>query len=538
MSQDPEPPIPHDGTTPKVLQRVAATYGDKVAIWTEERQVTFAELHQLVRRAAAGFLERGIERQDRVAVWAPNGVDWVIAALGLQYAGAALVPINTRFKGAEVKYLLERSGAKALVVAQGFLDMDYLAMLDKAAGPMRDGRLAGLPDLQHVLVLGGGGPEGTEPFDDLFSDDPERLAAADARADEVAPDDLSDILFTSGTTGLPKGAMTTHHTVIGAFRELLGLAGLTSDDRMLIVNPFFHAFGYRAGWLACLMYGATAYPLATLDADAVARLVAEEQITVLPGTPTLFVTLMDAPDFDPARFASLRFTMTGGTTLPPTLIRRLRTELGFEFVMTAYGTTESAAIGTACRRGDDDETVALTSGRPMPGMEVRVVGEDGTDLPPGEKGEILLRGWQMRGYLDDPAATAEAIDAEGWVHSGDVGSFTPDGNLQIHDRIKDMIIVGGFNVYPAEVENFLLQHEDVGQVAVVARPDERMGQVAVAFVVPKPGRTPHPDALREWAREQMANFKVPREFKVVEALPMTATGKVRKVELREQLAAG
>lgn len=535
---DAEPAIPHDGTTPRMLRRVAAEQGDKVAIWTEDRQVTYAELLELVRRTAAGLLERGVERGDRVAVWAPNGPDWVVAALGLQWAGAALVPVNTRFKGLEVRYLLERSRAKVLVLAQGFLDMDYLAMLDKVAGPMAGGRLPGLPDLERVVVLGGGGPEGTEALADLQTDDAAWLAAADARADEVAPDDLSDILFTSGTTGLPKGAMTTHRTVLGAFRELLGLAGMTAEDRMLIVNPFFHAFGYRAGWLACLMHGATAYPLATLDADAVARLVPQERITVLPGTPTLFLTLMDAPGFDPARFASLRFTMTGGTTLPPTLIRRLRAELGFEHVMTAYGTTESAAVGTACRQGDDDEAVALTSGRAMPGMEVRVVGEDGADLPAGEKGEILLRGWQMEGYLDDPEATAATIDADGWVHSGDVGSFTPEGNLMIHDRIKDMIIVGGFNVYPAEVENFLLQHEDVGQVAVVARTDDRMGQVAVAFVVPKPGRQPDPEALHAWAREAMANFKVPREFRVVDALPMTATGKVRKVELREQLGAG
>ncbi|HEY2213880.1 MAG TPA: AMP-binding protein, partial [Acidimicrobiales bacterium] len=513
MREDPEPSIPHDGTTPRMLRRVAEVHGQKIAIWTEERQVGYAELLQLVRRAAAGFIDRGVERGDRVAIWAPNGADWIVAALALQWAGAALIPINTRFKGAEVRYLLERSRAKVLVVAQGFLDLDYLAMLEKAAGPLEHGTLKGLPDLTHLLVMGGGGPEGTEAFEDLFSDDTASLTIADSRADEVTPDDLSDILFTSGTTGLPKGAMTTHHTTIGAFRELLGLAGLMPDDRMLIVNPFFHAFGYRAGWLACLMYGATAYPLTTLDADTVADLVAKEQITVLPGTPTLFIALMDAPNFDQRKFESLRFTMTGGTTLPPILIRRLRSELGFEHVMTAYGTTESAAVGTACRQGDDDETVALTSGRAMPGMEVRVVGDEGIDLPAGEKGEILLRGWQMQGYLDDPEATAETIDAEGWVHSGDVGSFRPDGNIMIHDRIKDMIIVGGFNVYPAEVENFLLQHEAVGQAAVVARPDTRMGQVAIAFVVPKPGYKPDPADLHEWAREQMANFKVPREFR-------------------------
>jgi acyl-CoA synthetase (AMP-forming)/AMP-acid ligase II len=352
----------------------------------------------------------------------------------------------------------------------------------------------------------------------------------------VRPEDLCDIIFTSGTTGRPKGVMSRHDQTIRVFLEWSEIVGLGDEDRYLIVNPFFHTFGYKAGFLACLLRGATMLPLAVFDVPTVLRMVNTERITALPGPPTLYLSILNHPERDSFDLSSLRLAVTGAAAVPVEMIRRMREELSFRVILTAYGLTESTGTITMCRVDDDPETISSTSGRAITDVEVRVVDENNIEVPRGTAGEIVCRGYNvMPGYFADPAATADTIDENGWLHTGDIGIMNERGYLAITDRLKDMFIVGGFNAYPAEIENALLGHPGVAQVAVVGRPDERMGEVGHAFVVRRADRSCDADEIIEWSRARMANYKVPRGITFVDALPLNASGKVLKFELRERL---
>jgi acyl-CoA synthetase (AMP-forming)/AMP-acid ligase II len=379
-------------------------------------------------------------------------------------------------------------------------------------------------------------PDGTVAWEALLD------RAADAPADAVGrraaaidAEDVSDILFTSGTTGAPKGAMLRHGAGIRAFTAWSDVIGLTEGDRYLIINPFFHSFGLKAGILACVLKGATMVPHAVFDVPSVMARIPEERISVLPGPPAIYQTMLNDPSLDPAATATLRLAVTGAAPVPVSLVERMKDVLGFDVVVTGYGLTEAHGIATMCRHDDDPETISRTSGRAIPDVEVRVADDDGEEVPRGEPGEILVRGYNlMSGYLDDPEQTAEAIDADGWLHTGDIGVMDEAGYIDITDRKKDMFIVGGFNAYPAEIEAALADHPAIGQVAVVGVPDDRLGEVGVAFVVPRAGQVPDVDEVIAWSRERMANYKVPRRVVVVDALPLNASNKVLKFELRER----
>jgi acyl-CoA synthetase (AMP-forming)/AMP-acid ligase II len=521
------------GTTPRLLHSSAERFSAREAIVdvTDGRTLSFAGLATAVQHAARAFLAMGIERGDRVAIWAPNVWEWVVAALGLQSAGAVLVPLNTRFKGREAAYILGRSGAKALVTITGFLETDYVKLLRDAVDVEAD-----LPDLGAIVVLRGEAPEGTTPWPEfLAAGSAVDSALAEARAQAVEPGDLSDILFTSGTTGNPKGAMLSHAQTLRAYRDWSDVVGLREHDRYLIVNPFFHAFGYKAGWLSSLMMGATTFPQAVFDPDEVFERIPRDRITVLPGPPTLYQTILNHPGRQEHDLSSLRLAVTGAAAIPVELVVRMRDELTFETIITGYGLTEACGIATMCRYDDDPETIATTSGRAIPGVEVRVVDEQGTEVPRGEPGEVVIRGYNvMRGYLDEPEETAATLDADGWLHTGDVGVMDDRGYLRITDRTKDMFIVGGFNAYPAEIENLFLRNDKVAQVAVVGVPDERMGEVGMAFVVLRPGASAAAEELIEWSRAEMANYKALRFVEIVDELPLNAMGKVLKYELRDR----
>jgi HIP---CoA ligase len=491
-------------TIPAVLRAAAAAAPDREALVTAELRLTFAELLQRSRAFSVAMIGKGIQHGDRVAIWAPNTAEWAIAALGLTGIGAILVPVNTRFKGEEARYLLDRTTVRALVVDDAFLT----TLL--GADPMA---ALGDPDLT-VIRLG-------EPLDHGPDDEVEARAAA------VTDDDPSDIIFTSGTTGRPKGAIATHGQSTGLYRTWADTVGVREGDRMLVVAPFFHTFGYKAGLLACLLKRATTVPLKVFDVDQALATIARERIDVVPGPPTLYSSLLEHPSRPQADLSSLRLAVTGAAVVPTELIARMRSELGFGEVITAYGLTECGGFATACRPGDPDEVISLTSGRAADGVEVRV------DAEAGQPGEVLVRGYGvMRGYWDDPRATEEAIDADGWLHTGDIGILDGAGNLRITDRLKDMYVVGGFNAYPAEIEQVLVRHEAVSEAAVIGVPDERLGEVGRAFVVPRLGSVVDPAELIGWCRERLANYKVPRSVEVVESLPKNATGKVTKNVLR------
>ncbi|WP_314222265.1 FadD3 family acyl-CoA ligase [Streptomyces zaehneri] len=519
------------GTIPGLVRWSAERYATAEAVVEGRTRISYAELGARVERAAAACLANGVRAGDRVAVWAPNSLDWMVAALGAVSAGAVLVPLNTRFKGTEAADVLRRSGTRLLFVTGTFLGTSYVASLRRAAAEgAGGGPLPGLPALEQVVVLSDDAPADFWTWKDfLASGEGIGTAQVRARADRVAGEWPSDIVFTSGTTGRPKGAVISHAQTLRAYGIWTDLAGLRQGDRYLIVNPFFHTFGYKAGVIACLMRGATMIPQPVFNVDTVLANVASERVSVLPGPPTLHQSLLDHASRDKHDLSALRLVVTGAAVVPLRLVERLRGELGVETVLTAYGLSEASGVVTMCRRGDDPTVIASTSGRAIPGTEVRV------DAAPGEPGEVLVRGFNvMRGYYEDETATAEALTADGWLRTGDVGVLDACGNLRITDRLKDMFIVGGFNAYPAEIEQRLGLHPDVADVAVIGVPDPRLGEVGKAYVVRRPGAVSTADDLIAWARREMANYKVPRAVEFVTGLPRNASGKVVKGELRSR----
>jgi acyl-CoA synthetase (AMP-forming)/AMP-acid ligase II len=520
-------------TIPRLVQAAAKRFGDATAIEDlvdgEPLRISFTELEALSLRAARAFIARGIAPGDRIAIWAPNIHEWVVAALGAQSAGAVVVTLNTRLKGAEAGYILKKSGARLLCTMGDFLGVDYSALITGED----------LPQLEGTLVLRGTSETGESWKDFLESGRGITEDEARKRAAQVAASDLSDLLFTSGTTGQPKGVMTAHGQNLRAFDAWTEVVGLREGDRYLIVNPFFHSFGYKAGWLSCLIRGATALPQLVFDVPEVLARVARDRISVLPGPPTLYQSILAHPQRGDHDLSCLRLAVTGAAAIPVELIHRMRDELGFETVITGYGLTESCGVVSMCRYDDDPETIARTSGRAIPDTEVRCIDQAGLEVARGEAGEVVVRGYHvMQGYFDDAQETAAAIDPEGWLHTGDIAVMDERGYLKITDRIKDMFIMGGFNCYPAEIENQLFASGDFAQVAVIGIPDERMGEVGMAFVVMAPGRELSSQQIIDWCRENMANYKVPRRIEIVDTLPMNASGKVLKYVLRQRAREG
>ena len=513
---------------PALVLGRAEELGDAEALVDDDGRVrrSFADLGALLLRSTRAAIAAGLQPGDRASVWAPNVHEWITAALGVLGAGAVRVPLNTRFKGGEAAFVLGKARARLLFTVTGFLGTDYVTML-------RDAGLD-LPALERTVVLRGDAPAGTDSFDEyLAAGDAVGEAEARARIDAIRGDDLSDIIFTSGTTGRPKGAMITHGQSLRVYDAWTDVVGLRRGDRYLIVNPFFHTFGYKAGWMSCLLRGATIVPFQVFEVPNVLETVAREHITVLPGPPTLLQGILDEPTRGRYDLSSLRLTVTGAAAVPVKLVERLRDEMTFETIITGYGLTETTGTAAMCRHDDDPETIANWSGRAIPDTELRVVDDDGHPVPTGQPGEVVVRGYHvMRGYFEEPEETAATLDSEGWLHTGDIAVMNDRGYVRITDRKKDMFIVGGFNAYPAEIENLLLGDARLAQAAVVGVPDERLGEVGVAFVVPRPGVALVPDEVIAWARDHMANYKVPRAVEIVDALPLNASGKVLKYELR------
>jgi acyl-CoA synthetase (AMP-forming)/AMP-acid ligase II len=496
--------------------------------------VSYEQLGADVTEAGAALVSRGVQPGDRVAIWAPNSYEWIVACLATGFIGGAVVPINTRYKGAEALDLVSRTRAKVLLVHNGFLGTDYGGMLETAAA--EDGAVGTLEHLTHIVDLGSAGRSSWDSF--LSSARRNDRAAAESMSRATGLDDVLDIIFTSGTTGRPKGAMSTQRQTICVAQVWADRAEVVPDDRYLIVNPFFHTFGYKAGFLVCLLRGATVIPMPVFDPVALLECIDQQKVTILPGPPTLYISMLDRSGRERYDLRSLRLAVTGAAVIPASLVERMREELSFLTVLTAYGLSEAVVV-TMCRPGDDPETVSRTSGTAVAGFEVKVVDPDGNALPTGATGEIHVRGPNvMLGYFEDASATAVAIDAEGWLHTGDAGYLDDRGYLAITDRIKDMFTVGGFNVYPAEVEQVLLRHDAVLECAVVGVSDARLGEVGVAYVVPRTGKKPAPSELIEFCRARLANFKLPRRVEIVGALPRNAAGKVLKTDLREQRDGG
>lgn len=510
---------------PAAVLAKAAEIPESMAIVDGDRRITYSELAQRIGEAASGMLAAGVEPGDRVAIWAPNSANWIIATLGAQAVGAAAVPINTRYKSAEAAHPIAFTGAKILIAANGFMGMDAEAAVALAEGDTGS----------EIRIVDLNAPDDSEASWASF-------VAAGKTVDETAwqaalaavdADDICDIMFTSGSTGKPKGVPHRHGVTVRQTLNTVLQNGNVASDRYLVVNPFFHVFGYTGGWMPALLVGATVYPLAVFDVERVLNLIETEKITYFPGPPTIFHSILEHPRLTEFDVSSLRVTLTGAADVPVELIQRMLDELTFDRVIQAYGMTECGTV-TYTLPDDDAATVAASIGVACHDCELRIVDNDNNPVAPNEPGEIVVRGYSvMDGYLDDEAGTAKAIDSEGWLHTGDRGSCDEKGYFRILGRTSDMVIVGGFNVYPAEVEDMMREHPAVENVAVIGVPDARLGEVVCAYIVPRGDENEcSQEAIVAWCRERMANFKVPRYVVPIKEFPLTGSNKVSKVDLR------
>ena len=524
-------------TIPAAVAASIAAAPDLEAVIEPERRTTYAALGELVDRSARAMIAAAVGPGDRIAIWAPNGLGWIVAALGAHCAGAAIVPINTRFKGEEAAYLLSASKATTLITTVGFLDTDPVAMLRTAETPT--------PALQRIVLLEGSRPTAEAPAGvevEAWQGFVERAqqvsdATAATRRANLQPTDPSDVLFTSGTTGRPKGVVMTHGQTVRQFREWCDFAGLRPADRYLIVNPFFHMFGYKAGWLASLLRGATIVPVAVFDVPAVLALVETERITVLPGAPTVYRSILDYADRNRFDLGSLRVAVTGAADIPVALIEEMRAELPFQTILTGYGLTEAGTC-TGTRPDDDAETIATTAGRAMPGLEIIVAGPDDSEAPRGTTGELLVRGYSvMQGYLDDSEATAAAIDERGYLHTGDLATMDERGYVRIvgsqerHvDRRRLQCVPGRGRECPSGA-----RRDRAGRRHRSARRAHGRGRRGLRGLRRRSKRSIPPRSSSGLAIA-WPTTRVPRRVVPVSALPTNATGKVMKDELRAMAA--
>ena len=518
-------------TIPALMRDAARRYGDRAALVSQvDGAVSFGELDRRADRIAKALIADGARPGDRAAIWAPNMWEWVAAAIGIQRAGGVIVPVNTRLKGNELGDIIRRGGIARLFTIGTFLGRYYPSML----------RDETMPGLQRRIVLRAAPEElgqGEVRFEDF-------LALADGTSDAqlaqreamVKPDTLADIMFTSGTTGSPKGALFDHQRSLLGGKAWVDIARQTPEDRYCVFGPFSHNASYKAGWVAGLLSGATIYWPEAYDPVSVLNLIANNRITVMPAPPTVFQELLALPNWRDWDLSSYRFLSTGSTVVPIALMKQLQAETPIKEISTGYGMTECCGSATHTRPGDPMERVAYTVGTALPGTEIRVAAADSRPLPTGEPGEVLIRDDKLLiEYLDNPEATRATLDEDGWLHSGDIGFLDADGYLKLTDRLKDMYIVGGFNVYPAEIEKQMSGLPGIRQSAIIGVPDQRLGEVGHAFVVRAAGSTITAEEVIAWSRANLANYKVPRGVTFLDALPMNSTGKVIKFALKDLL---
>ncbi|MGW1997038.1 AMP-binding protein [Embleya sp. NPDC001921] len=522
------PPLPHE-TVGANLARIAATYPDHDALveCASGRRWTYAEFDAAVDDLARALIGVGIEAGDRVGVWSPNCAEWTLVQYASARVGAILVNLNPAYRAHEIEYALAQSGTRLLVAASRVKTSDYPAMVAEVR--------AACPDLERVVHID------TPDWPALVAEGAavsiDRLRAREAT---LRPEDPINIQYTSGTTGFPKGATLSHRNILGNGFLVAEIQGWTADDRVCLPVPFYHCFGMVMGNLGATSHGACmVVPAALFDPAATLRAVHEERCTVLYGVPTMFIAELALPDFEAGKYdlSTLRTGVMAGSPCPVEVMRRVIDRMGMTEVTICYGMTETSPVSTQTRRDDSLERRVGTVGRVHPHLEIKVVDPStGATVPEGAPGEFCTRGYSvMLGYWQDPDRTAEVIDADGWMHTGDLATMDADGYVSIVGRIKDMVIRGGENVYPREIEEFLYGHPDIEDVQVVGVPDERFGEELMAWIKLRPGA---PDLtathLREFCAGRLAHYKIPRYVHLVDAFPMTVTGKIRKVEMRER----
>jgi acyl-CoA synthetase (AMP-forming)/AMP-acid ligase II len=529
-------PMPHWETLGRMLADIAGRHADLVAVIDGDRSLTYGELHRKVRMLAKALIAAGLQKDDLVTCWAPNSWRWVVLAHAVWLAGGVMVPISSRLKLFEAGPLLEKTQAKFLFTVGACVGQHFIDELEKAYGPASGGApFAKLPSLRRLVRLDvdcttGGKGEGFADFSDhgLGVSD-ENL---DARARLIQAGDVCEVMFTSGTTGAPKGVQLDHAQLMRAYWAWTGLGGLEPGDNYLVITPFSHGFGLNAGVIASALRGMCMVLLDIFEPNRALELIRRHRVSVVAGPPNLFARIMDLPGVaeDPPK--SPRVAFIGAATVPVEILKRVQSVLGIQRVINAYGLMEACVVSQT-RADDDRDVISTTTGRALPDVEVRIVDDAGNDLPDGETGEILVRSYGiMKGYWQDERQTRESMTDDGFFRTGDIGVRDDRGNIRIVDRKKDMFICGGFNAYPAEIEDLLLRMGGISAVSVVGVPDAERGEVPVAYVVPASGSGIDADRVVAWARANLASYKVPRRVYLREALPLNGNGKVMKDVLR------
>ncbi|GAX91501.1 AMP-binding protein [Effusibacillus lacus] len=531
-------------TVGRLLEQVAKVRPEHEAVVYPDRglRYTYKQFDDLCRQVAKGLMKLGILKGENIAIWATNHPEWVTAQFATGKMGAVLVTVNTNYRTAELEYLLKQSDSTTLILMESYRGASYVEMLYEIVPELRTsepGKLQSekLPFLKNVIIIGDKQFPGMFLWSDIvemgnqISD-----AELDDRMESLDPDEVINMQYTSGTTGFPKGVMLTHNNIVNNAANIAECMKLTHQDRMCIPVPFFHCFGCVLGTLTCVTAGATMVPVQEFDVVKVLSAVQDEKCTALHGVPTMFIAELNHPDFDNYDLSSLRTGIMAGSPCPIEVMKAVVEKMGAREITIAYGQTESSPVITQTRTNDPIELRVATVGRALPAVEVKIV-EPGTnrEVPRGVQGELCTRGYHvMKGYYKNPEATAKAIDEDGWLHTGDLATMDENGYCKITGRLKDMIIRGGENIYPREIEEFLYTHPKVLDVQVVGVPDEKYGEEVMAWIRLKEGETATAEEIREYCLDKIARYKVPRYIQFCTEYPMTASGKIQKFKLREQ----
>jgi fatty-acyl-CoA synthase len=532
-------------TTGQFFDEACAKWASRPALVVRHQNVrlSYGELRQAVDKLAAGLLTLGLNPGDRIGIWSPNNSEWVLTQFATAKAGLILVNINPSYRVAELEYALVKVGCKALILAERFKTSDYIGMLRELApelGRAQPGELDSkrLPSLRSIILIGEAWHPGTFRFSEIMSRggaaEAERIAAL---SPQLQFDEPINIQFTSGTTGFPKGATLSHHNILNNGFFIGEAMRLTPDDRLCIPVPLYHCFGMVLGNLAAVTHGACmVFPGEGFDPLATLQTVSEERCTALHGVPTMFIAQLDHPEFAKFDLSSLRTGIMAGSPCPIEVMKRAVAKMNLREITIAYGMTETSPVSFQSSTTDPLERRVSTVGRIQPHLEVKIIDRDGRIVPTGTAGELLTRGYSvMLGYWNDEERTREAIDAARWMHTGDLATIDAEGYCNIVGRIKDMVIRGGENVYPREIEEFLYRHPKIQDVQVIGLPDDRYGEEICAWVKLRPGVSATEEEIRAFCRDQIAHYKVPRYIKFVDEFPMTVTGKIQKFIMRERM---
>ncbi|GCD82448.1 AMP-binding protein [Parageobacillus thermoglucosidasius] len=530
-------------TVGKLLEEKAKLHPEHEAVVYADRglRMTYKQFDDYCRLVARGFIGLGIEKGEHVAIWATNVPEWLACQFATGKMGAVLVTVNTNYRAAELEYLLKQSDSTTLLLIERYRDSSYIDILYEIAPELREckpGQLQSkrLPKLKNVIVIGDKRYPGAYTWNDLLAlahDVPEEQL--DEQMDSLDPHDVINMQYTSGTTGFPKGVMLTHYNIVNNAYNIAQCMKLTKEDRLCIPVPFFHCFGCVLGTLACVSVGATMVPIQEFNPKQVLQTVQDEKCTALHGVPTMFIAELNDPDFEKYDLSSLRTGIMAGSPCPIEVMKAVMEKMGAKEITIAYGQTESSPVITQTRTDDPIHIRVETVGRALPNVEVKIVDPStNKEVPPGVQGELCTRGYHvMKGYYKNPGATKEVIDEDGWLHTGDLAVMDENGYCRITGRLKDMIIRGGENIYPREIEEFLYKHPKILDVQVVGVPDEKYGEEVMAWIILKEGQTATAEEIREFCRGKISRHKIPRYIEFTDSYPMTASGKIQKFKLRE-----